>query len=426
MDVDNNQDDILQEGGGGVNRPREEHQPEMRQNRRRVILAPLEDELLNSPIITRTREVSIDALRSDEVYEMNMNRNYIDVQLLRIITPRSRDQKAYLYSLRSGRRGGGSKDVNFTRIFQCRVYSTMNTSEHKRIIYLMESRNSNNNMFERNLDFRDNGTVTIGTFLRVIAPEAIEDFMNGDIPLIRTPCSLIVLKRPASMDTVAVNYEIGTNKTLAFCLNNRILHLNKTLSVATTCNGLMCDKSCISEWNNNIKGCGCVGMNPNVSNLALVHSIWISSVAEMALTAHERIQRRISHTDFSSTKFSLSYLTNRIPPTVNKSSLSQGNRLYWDLEECIEDVVDFVNDNDGWTVVGWYKRGSIKDRSLIESSGGNNTTNGNEDAMVGSGKLSFHIVELTPTNQVLLDRNTALGADLAVRKFDVSRFTNHD
>ena len=426
MDVDN-QDDILQEGGGGVNRPREEHQPEMRQNRRRVILAPLEDELLNSPIITRTREVSIDALSSDEVYEMNMNRNYIDVQLLRIITPRSRDQKAYLYSLRSGRRGGGSKDVNFTRIFQCRVYSAINTSEHKRIIYLMESRNSNNNMFERNLDFRDNGTVTIRTFLRVIAPEAIEDYMNGDIPLIRTPCSLIVLKRPASMDTVAVNYEIGTNKTLAFCLNNRILHLNKTLTEATTCNGLMCDKSCISEWNNNIKGCGCVGMSPNVSNLALVHSIWISSVAEMALTAHERIQRRISHTDFSSTKFSLSYLTNRIPPTVSKSSLSQANRLYWDLEECIEDVVDFVNDNGGWTVVGWYKRGSIKDRSLIESSGGNNTTNGNEDhATVGSGKLSFHIVELTPKHQAIMDRNTELGADLAVRKFDVSRFTNHD
>ena len=425
MDIDNN-DNMLQEGEGGFNRPRDGHQPAMRQNRQRVILAPLENELLNSPIITRTREVSIDALSSDDVYSMNMNWNYIDVQLLRIITPRGKDQKAYLYSLRSGRRGGGSKDVNFTRIFQCRVYSAINTSEHKRIIYLMESRNSNNNMFERNLDFRDNGTITIGTFLRVIAPEAIEDYMNGDIPLIRTPCSLIVLKRPASMDTVDVNYEIGTNKTLAFCLNNRILHLNKTLSEATTCNGLMCDKSCISEWNSNIKGCGCVGMSPNVSNLALVHSIWISSVAEMALTAHERIQRRISHTDFSSTKFSLCYLTNRIPPTVSKSSLSQANSLYWDLEECIEDVVNFVNDNGGWTVVGWYKRGAIKDRSLIESSGNNNGANGNEDATVGSGKLSFHVVDLTPTDQARLDSRTVLGTNLAARKFDVSRFTNHD
>lgn len=125
-------------------------------------------------------------------------------------------------------------------------------------------------------------------------------------------------------------------------------------------------------------------------------------------------------------KFSLCYLTNRIPPTVRKNSLSQANRLYWELEECIEEVVDFVNDNSGWTVVGWYKRGAIKDRCLIESSGSINTTNGNEDSMVGLAKLSFHIVKLTPTNQALLDRNTDLGTDLTERKFNVSRLTNHD
>ena len=106
MDIDND-DNILQEGEGDLNRPRDDYQ--MRQNRQRVILAPLEDELLNSRIITRTREVSINALSCDDVYEMNMNCNYIDVQLLRIITPRSKDQKAYLYSLRSGRRGGAPK-----------------------------------------------------------------------------------------------------------------------------------------------------------------------------------------------------------------------------------------------------------------------------------------------------------------------------
>ena len=83
-------------------------------------------------------------------------------------------------------------------------------------------------------------------------------------------------------------------------------------------------------------------------------------------------------------------------------------------------------DNGGWTVVGWYKRGVIKDRSLIESSGSNNAANGNEDATVGSGKLSFHVVDLTPTDQALLDSSTAFGSNLAVRKFDVSRFTNHD
>lgn len=61
---------------------------------------------------------------------------------------------------------------------------------------------------------------------------------------------------------------------MAFCINNRTLHLNQILVIVTTCNGLICDKGNINEWNN-IKGCGCVGMNPNISNLVLVHSIWI-------------------------------------------------------------------------------------------------------------------------------------------------------
>ena len=85
-----------------------------------------------------------------------------------------------------------------------------------------------------------------------------------------------------------------------------------------------------------------------------------------------------------------------------------------------------INNNGDWTVIGWYKRGSIKDRSLIESTGGSNSTNNaNEDTTVGSGNLNFHVVELLPTNQTLLDKNSYLGAILDAMKFDVSRLTNH-
>ena len=99
--------------------------------------------------------------------------------------------------------------------------------------------------------------------------------------------------------------------------------------------------------------------------------------------------------------------------------------IYWELESAIGDVVEFVNDNGGWIVVGWYKRGSIKEWSLIESSTSNNSSNSNEDDTVGSGHLNFHVVELTPTNQQLLDRNTLLGVELNELKFDVSRLTQN-
>ena len=97
----------------------------------------------------------------------------------------------------------------------------------------------------------------------------------------------------------------------------------------------------------------------------------------------------------------------RIPSAIQRSSLQQSD-AFWDVEDCIQNVVEFVNDNGGWTIVGWCKRGSIKDKSLIEA--GNNS-NSNDDA-VSSGQLGYHIVEVLPSNQVLLNANTVLGRNL--------------
>ena len=141
--------------------------------------------------------------------------------------------------------------------------------------------------------------------------------MNGDIPLMKTSASLIVLLWPRVIPTVTINYEISTDQSMAFFINNRILYLNQTSVVATTCNGLMCDKGNINEWNN-IKGCGCVNMNLNISNLAFLHSIWIQDQTNVM----QNISRQVIHSEFLSTKFSHCYLSGRILATVRKITLN--------------------------------------------------------------------------------------------------------
>ena len=385
--------------------------------RQRVILQPLEDNLRVSTMVRVQREVSITALGGEEIFTMNLNRNYLDVQLIRIITSK-KEQKAHLYSRSIGRNRTTARETHFSRIFQCRIYSSTNFNDHGTIIYLMEAKNSNKALFDRNLELRDNGTITIGSFVRIIAPQPIEDYMNGDIPLLKTSASLIVLLRPRLMPTVTINYEVSTDQSMAFCLNNRILHLNQTSVIATTCNGLMCDKGNINEWNN-IKGCGCVGMNPNISNLAFVHSIWIEDQTNVM----QNITRKVTHSEFSSTKFSRCYLSGRIPATVRKTTLNPTSDVFWALEDCITNVINFVNENDGWTVVGWYKRGSMKDCSLIEASNNNNSNE--EDTTVASGKLNMHIIELLPTNHLMMNSTTELGRNLDALKFDVGNLSNH-
>ena len=109
--------------------------------RPRTILQPLDDVLLNHRMMINTREVLINNLMDESVFEMNLNRNYIDSQIVRIIIPSS-DQKATLYSIRRSRTQ--TAEVHFKRIYQCRIFSVGSITEQSRLIYLMESKNSNN------------------------------------------------------------------------------------------------------------------------------------------------------------------------------------------------------------------------------------------------------------------------------------------
>ena len=394
--------------------------------RARCILVPIEHQLRHSRIITRTREVAMNDLIGDGIFgnNVNLNRQFINAQLLRIITPSARDMKAQLYAIRSrrnNRSNSSTSEANFTRIYLLRVISETNTTG--RLFYLLESKTCNSTLFNRNIDFRDNGTITIGTIVRVVGPQEIETRM-GDIDMVKTPNPLFVMERPARLPTLTINSEIQANQSMAFCLNGRLLNINQTYVAQTTCSGLMCDKGRVEDWNGS-KGCGCVGMHNNISNLAIIHSIWFD-------TNENGVERRISHGSFSSTKFTLTYLSNRIPSSTRQSTLSvtggDGNNALWDIEDAVVRVKDYVNNNGGWTIIGWYKRGAIKDKSLVgesASEGNRNLGSNGNDEVVGSGQLNFHIVELLPTNRRFLDPNTCEGMHLHRLKYDVSNLSGH-
>ena len=129
------------------------------------VLKPLDPELI--PIMKKLNEINVDQLEGDESNKINLNRIYIDVQLLRLITP-NLQQKAMTYGVR--RRNNNNQDVIFSRLMLCRVYSNKRCSDGSRLIYLMESKNSNQCLFNKNVELRDNGVISIGTFFRILTP----------------------------------------------------------------------------------------------------------------------------------------------------------------------------------------------------------------------------------------------------------------
>ena len=128
---------------------------------------------------------------------------------------------------------------------------------------------------------------------------------------------------------------------------------------------------------------------------------------------------RIYHANFSSTKFSAFYLSRRLPGSTPVSTL-RVTKDFWEIEDCIMKVLDLVNRNGGWTVVGWYKRGVITDKSLLEVPLLNVVS-----TQVAAGQINYHIVQMIPTNRSFLVRGTALYQDLQREKYNVSNLTEH-
>ena len=279
-----------------------DHNPRPAQ-RQRTILEPYDDALSNH-ILFRSRtfsEVPLSVLERDDAIQQNLNFKFVDVQILRWIT--SQQANANIYSRR--KTAVNNNQVKFTRLIMARVVSTVHEEENSRVIYLMEARNQNKNLWNKNVNQRDNGAITVGSIIRIPCPMPVESYMRGDIPLIVSHQPSILLKFPRSLRSIPMNHEIEGNTSLAFVYNDARVNLHFTAAVKTTCSGNLCDRQRISDWNG-IKGCGCYGMSPNSSSLALTHAISVLSNTGEELKMDE----------FSSRKFSSLYLTEAIPGSV--------------------------------------------------------------------------------------------------------------
>ena len=369
----------------------------------------LRDQVIFSDIF---QEISLSTLESENAMEnANINFSFIDLQLLRLIT--SKDTSANVYSRRKSETRSAHK---FTRLLLARVLSEKYQEDNARLVYIMEARNMNSNLWNKNVNHRDNGAISIGSVFRISCPLPIEKYMSNDIPMLTTHLPAILLKLPDSFIPIRMNEQIESSTSLAFIHNGAKIDVNYTAPLKTSCSGKLCDRQRVSDWNGS-KGCGCYGMNSNSSSLVLSHSIKIRTSMGV-FTCNE----------FSSLKFSSLYLKKDIPGSV-KLFMLQNTSEFMNMLLCQLDCIKFINDNGGFTIVGWYKRGEINDQSMLTSSMPNsNFNNSNEDnnhTRVDAAEVSYHIVQIIPTNRNLLDKGHRLEVELHDKKYDVASIENY-
>ena len=86
----------------------------------------------------------------------------------------------------------------------------------------------------------------------------------------------------------------------------------------------------------------------------------------------------------------------------------------------LENSIQFINDAGGFTVVGWYKRGVINDKSINAYQKMNNDNDGNtaakyntnkEDKKFDTGLISYHITSINTQKYEFIDPTSKFGRD---------------
>lgn len=86
-------------------------------------------------------------------------------------------------------------------------------------------------------------------------------------------------------------------------------------------------------------------------------------------------------------------------------------------------AVRYININEGFTVIGWYKIGAITDKMLVSPNGGRTDAGNNGDQMdyfqVDDGEVNFYFTNIDTNDSSFLYPNTCKSALLVTMKFYV-------
>ena len=234
------------------------------------------------------------------------------------------------------------------------------------IFYILEYNDNNTsyncNLWDRNVDSRDDGTLSPGCIVCFKTPRTNGNI--GEVPVVVINNCATICKYPRQYCPVPIKRDNTNNVPRAFVLNGARLDLFNLFPRKTNCRGLMCDKQNFEQQN-----CGCiVCTNHKLSHLALTY--------EMEVLQGDN---SLFETAFTSTKFSRIFFDDYFPSNLEWLQLE--GKLNSNFER-LKDIVEYYNENGGFTVIGWYRKGEIQDD-------GTTTT---------SSEINFHVIKIIPTN----------------------------
>ena len=161
------------------------------------------------------------------------------------------------------------------------------------------------------------------------------------------------------------------------------------------------------------QGCCCFKFSQRRPNMEIIHTLVFN---------HDSLEDPIYIDEYSSTRFSLLFQNSVLNAEVTKESMDMTSK-FSDMEEKIENGVCLINQNGGFTIIGWYKRGQVQDRTVLIQKSSENTSKfsntNNEPSKVDNSEIKIHPCVIRPSNVEFYNSSSDLAKQLNETKFDV-------
>ena len=224
--------------------------------------------------------------------------------------------------------------------------------------------------------------VSVGDRFCIIEPVFEGEFQHGKTAIIKTPLPFIEIEAPAIPRRM--NMDDSREGEWYFVLKNVVIALGNLHLVETKCGGTFCDRTRIAEDQNM---CACYTYSRKTSGTtgtAVIQMDVVATLPEGRSQSFEKVSSlRTTQLFYQHRRIPSNNQTDYLSPKILNMMRTKAKRL-----------AHFINERNGWTIIGWAKRGS------------KNTLGVDTTETTASDDLKYNVSYLYPTNQADIDALT--------------------
>ena len=279
--------------------------------------------------------------------------------------------------------GAKRQQVNST-YYRMLTFASIGDTDGKTAVILEKQEEDARRLWRYDLN-RTN--VTIGTKVLIYEPQVVGYLPSNQI-IISTDLPLVCLAKP----NLPLRYHDPAqfeNTHRYFILPNCAIRATAITMQDSKCSGTFCDRQKVLSHNEH---CGCYSKhdvrNDDSNSAVLQTTIKVK---------HASLLEDIIVKEFRSYRFTLLQFQKQMLPRISFKYFIDHDVLTL-LRKTVNSNIEKGNENGGWTVIGWYYRGTKQDKSTQEST--------------LAEQVTYHVVYMQPTTMKPNDLTTLTALQL--------------